>query len=67
MEDYNDGDWSVYDVIVKVYKQGIELASDRCGGVESDSDVDHFREVARDLAKEALSEAKKNLVSLCRS
>lgn len=60
-EDYNDNQWCYYWVEVTASRAGEELGRASLGGVESDSDeagYSYFDEVARDLAHEAIAEAR---------
>lgn len=52
--------WIPMVVSVKVLRAGVELGCASCGGVESDCGEDYRSEMAFDLAREALHEARKN-------
>lgn len=67
MEEYNRGDWCMIGIVVKVFKAGVELSSGSLWGIESNSEVSYFDEIARDLAGEAVEEAKSKLKELCKS
>lgn len=58
-------DWTFVILTVTVYRNGVELASDSCGGIESDGGAEYFKDIALDLASQALYEAKKTLSDLC--
>lgn len=64
MEGLNRGDWYFVGVVAKVFKKGIELGNASLWGIESDAG-DYFNEVAKEVADEAMIEAKKNLAALC--
>lgn len=64
LRNFCDGDWHYCGVIVTVSRNGIELASASLWGVESDAG-DYLREVADELACEAMAEARDTLESLC--
>lgn len=56
-EDYNRGYWSYYVCIATIYKDGVEFASDSCGGIESDNDKEYIAEMERTVLGEALNRA----------
>jgi hypothetical protein len=62
-ERLNAGGWAFVNVEVTVSKDGIELASECCGGAESDSD--YWREVASDMIPGALKSAAESIAKLC--
>jgi hypothetical protein len=64
LEDYANGEWCFYGVVVTVYREGIELGSDALWGIESDSE-EYFDEAAGDLIPRAVQEAKATLKKLC--
>lgn len=59
-----EDDWYWVAVIVTAYKGGVKLGSASLWGIESDAG-DYLREVANELADEAVSEAKAKLEELC--
>ena len=58
-------DWCFLTMTVTVYRNGVELASESCGGIESDAGADYFEGLALDLAYQALHVAKETLDDLC--
>lgn len=57
MERYGE-DWNFVYCRVAIELNGVEVASDSLGGIESDSGDDHFAEVERDCIQTALASAK---------
>lgn len=57
-------EWRYVGVIVEVERQGVKLATSSLWGIEDDAG-DYLREVADELADEALDEAKATLAKLC--
>lgn len=65
---YAHGEWTMIGIIVKVFREGIELGSASLWGIESDSGADYFNElVTEELMLEALGEAQDNLDKLVES
>lgn len=60
-----DDEWTFVILTVTVYRNGVELASESCGGIESDAGADYFEGLALDLAYQALHVAKETLDDLC--
>lgn len=52
--------WDAIILSVTVCRGGVELGRASCGGIESDCDDGYLTEMAQDLAREALAEARKN-------
>jgi hypothetical protein len=68
MIDYAHGGWTMVGVIVKVFREGIELGSDSIWGTESDAGGEYFEELVREqLVPEALHMATENLNKLVAS
>src|SRR5690606_35602005 len=58
-------EWTFVTMTVTVYRNGVELASNSCGGIESDSGAEYFEYMALNLAAEVLHTAKETLHDLC--
>lgn len=55
IEGLNTNDWWFLGCVVTVYSDGIEVGSNSCFGIESDSADDYLREIEQECIKEALS------------
>lgn len=64
--DFGNG-WSFVGIEVTAYRSGVQLGSASLWGIESDSGDEYFTEQALELAEEAISEARDNLIRLCRN
>jgi len=63
---YCCGDLYLLSVGVTAYREGVKLASAGLHGIDVDSSSDpYLSEVAREIAQEALSEARAKLAQLC--
>lgn len=64
---YENGEWSYFTICLKVELEGVELAREYLGGVEGNypgSDNSYINEHVREMAEEAVSNAKKKLAEL---
>lgn len=59
-----DNDWFWCSVIVTASRDGVELGAAALSGIESEAS-DYLREVANEIAGEAIDEAKARLSTLC--
>lgn len=64
MEAYGRGDWYSMGIIATVSHEGTELGHASVWGIESDSDPAYIMETARDVAREAISQARATVGSL---
>lgn len=64
-ERFASGDIGHWCLLVYVYKESIELASQSLGGIEHDSDQEYIDYETWNLVQEALPEAQKTIEKLC--
>ena len=66
MKAYNRDEWMMVGIIAKVYVNGKELGHSSLWGIEYDYTVkDYHHEVKRDVAWQAIKEAREFIASLC--
>lgn len=61
---YYRGDWLYVGIVAIVHVNGREIGNASTWGIESDSDDPYFREMGREVAHEAIAEARQWLESL---
>lgn len=66
LEDLDNGGWHYLGICAKVSYDGATIGRGALWGVESDSDEGYIRQTERDVAHEALAEARQWLTSNCR-